>query len=80
MSYLLIMESVIRRKSSTCEMVYDFIVDSGHQDKINEEIGECIYAGVVGDTGSFRFPSAHAGVHTMVADLKIKRTEAFQSA
>ncbi len=57
-------------KSSTCELVYDFIVDSGHADKINNEIGECIYAGVIGDTGSFRFASAHAGVHTLVADLK----------
>ena len=46
-------------------MIYDFIVDSGNRDKINEEIGECIYAGVVGDTGSFRFSSAHAGVHTL---------------
>jgi len=57
-------------KSSTCEMVYDFIIESGYGDKINEKIAECIYAGVVGDTGSFRFPSAHAGVHKMVADLK----------
>lgn len=59
-------------KSSTCEMVYDFIIGSGNGDKINEEISECLYAGVVGDTGSFRFPSAHAGVHKMVADLKTK--------
>lgn len=57
-------------KSSTCEMVYDFIIDSGHADKINIEIGECLYAGVVADTGSFRFASTHAGVHTLVADLK----------
>lgn len=57
-------------KSSTCEMVYDFIVESGYADKINTEIGECLYAGVVGDTGSFRFASAHAGVHRMVADIK----------
>ena len=57
-------------KSSTCEMVYDFIVDSGHADKINTEIAECLYAGVVADTGSFRFASTHAGVHTLVADLK----------
>jgi phosphoesterase RecJ-like protein len=57
-------------KSSTCEMVYDFITNSGHADNINEQISECLYAGVVGDTGSFRFPSAHAGVHHMVADLK----------
>lgn len=59
-------------KSSTCEMVYDFIVASGHADKINEAIGQCIYAGIVGDTGSFRFDSAHAGVHTIVADLKAR--------
>ncbi len=59
-------------KSSTCEMVYDFIVGSGHGDKINEEIAECLYAGLVGDTGSFRFASAHAGVHSIVADLKTK--------
>ncbi|MFZ1264343.1 MAG: DHH family phosphoesterase, partial [Chitinophagaceae bacterium] len=57
-------------KSSTCEMIYDFIVDSGYEDKINEEISECIYAGVIGDTGSFRFSSTHAGVHRLVADLK----------
>ena len=57
-------------KSSTCEMIYDFIINSGNNDKINEEIGECIYAGVIGDTGSFRFSSTHAGVHKLVADLK----------
>jgi bifunctional oligoribonuclease and PAP phosphatase NrnA len=57
-------------KSSTCEMVYDFIIASGNRDKINLAIAECIYAGVVGDTGSFRFPSASASVHTLVAHLK----------
>ncbi|MEK7224969.1 MAG: DHH family phosphoesterase, partial [Bacteroidota bacterium] len=59
-------------KSSTCEMIYDLIVNAGHSDKITEEISECIYAGVVGDTGEFRFSSAHAGVHQLVADLKSK--------
>ncbi|MBP7315693.1 MAG: DHH family phosphoesterase, partial [Chitinophagaceae bacterium] len=47
-------------KSSTCEMIYDFIVDSGNRDKLSLEINECIYAGVVADTGSFRFSSTHA--------------------
>jgi phosphoesterase RecJ-like protein len=51
-------------------MVYDFIVQSGHRDRINKPIGECLYAGVVADTGSFRFSSTHAGVHHMVAALK----------
>jgi bifunctional oligoribonuclease and PAP phosphatase NrnA len=57
-------------KSSTAEMIYDFIVDSGNRDKLTKEVNECIYAGVVADTGSFRFSSTHAGVHKMVAELK----------
>jgi phosphoesterase RecJ-like protein len=57
-------------KSSTCEMVYDFIVAAGHRDKINVFVSECLYAGVVADTGSFRFASTHASVHHMVAYLK----------
>jgi len=57
-------------KSSTCEMVYDFIMQSGHQDKINKDIATCLYTGVMTDTGSFRFPSTKASVHRMVAHFK----------
>lgn len=57
-------------KSSTCEMVYDFIVQSGYPDKINLDIAACLYTGVMTDTGSFRFPSTTASVHRMVAALK----------
>jgi phosphoesterase RecJ-like protein len=57
-------------KSSTSEMVYDFIVDSGHADKINTQVAESLYTGVMTDTGSFRFPSATASVHKMLAHLK----------
>lgn len=59
-------------KSSTCEMIYDLITDSGHADKITEEVAECIYAGIIGDTGAFRFQSTHAGVHKLVSELKEK--------
>lgn len=57
-------------KSSTCEMVYDFIVDSGHGDRIDVKTAECLYTGVMTDTGSFRFPSTTADVHRLVARLK----------
>ena len=57
-------------KSSTCEMVYDFIVDSGNDAFLNKEIAACLYTGVMTDTGSFRFPSTKASVHHMVARLK----------
>ncbi|MFM7838050.1 MAG: DHH family phosphoesterase, partial [Chitinophagaceae bacterium] len=39
---------------------------------IDETIAQCLYAGVMADTGSFRFPSAQASVHAMVAHLKKK--------
>ncbi|HET9057599.1 MAG TPA: DHH family phosphoesterase [Chitinophagaceae bacterium] len=57
-------------KCSSAEMIYDVIVESGHDDKINEEIAQCLYAGAMADTGSFRFASANETVHLMVADLK----------
>lgn len=59
-------------KSSTCEMIYDFIIESGNDAKLTLGMAECLYAGVMADTGSFRFPSAKASVHTMVAHLKQK--------
>jgi bifunctional oligoribonuclease and PAP phosphatase NrnA len=57
-------------KSSTAEMVFDFIINSGHAERINIEVSECLYAGVMTDTGSFRFNSTSADVHRMVAKLK----------
>lgn len=62
-------------KSSTCEMVYDFIVNSGRADLIDVDIAECLYAGVMADTGSFRFATTTASVHSMVADLKNRGLE-----
>lgn len=57
-------------KSSTSEMIYDFIVSTGKSDLMNKASAQCIYAGVMADTGSFRFASTTASVHVMVAHLK----------
>jgi bifunctional oligoribonuclease and PAP phosphatase NrnA len=57
-------------KSSTSEMVFDFIESSGAGHRINQDVAECLYAGVMSDTGSFRYSSASASVHRMVAVLK----------
>lgn len=62
-------------KSSTCELIYDFILEAGYSESINREIMDCIYAGVVADTGSFRFSSVTASVHRLVADLKERGLE-----
>lgn len=57
-------------KSSTCEMVYDFIKLCGGESYISNEVAQCLYTGVMTDTGSFRFPITTASVHEMLADLK----------
>ena len=58
------------KMSSTCEMIYDFIVQSGHSNLLNLDIATCLYTGLMTDTGSFRFPSTTASVHKIVAHLK----------
>jgi len=57
-------------KSSTCEMIYDFILLDKGADLLNEAIMQCLYTGMMTDTGSFRFSSTTGSVHTMVADFK----------
>jgi bifunctional oligoribonuclease and PAP phosphatase NrnA len=56
-------------KSSTCEMVYDFINLCGDNALIDKNMAMCLYTGVITDTGSFKFPATTASVHLMVADL-----------
>jgi len=60
----------IPEKSSTCEMVYDFINLCGDHELIDKDIAACLYTGLMTDTGSFKFPITNAGAHEMAAGLK----------
>jgi phosphoesterase RecJ-like protein len=62
-------------KSSTCEMVYDFIINSNGEAFLSPEVMQCLYAGLMTDTGSFRFPVTSASVHNMIADFKNRGLE-----
>ena len=55
--------------SSTCEMVYNFIEFLGDEDKINKEMAQCLYAGILTDTGSFKFNTTTSRTHRVVANL-----------
>ncbi|WP_299274265.1 bifunctional oligoribonuclease/PAP phosphatase NrnA [uncultured Psychroserpens sp.] len=55
--------------SSTCEMVFNFIDMLGDSDKINSDIATCLYAGIMTDTGSFRFPSTTSATHHIIGNL-----------
>lgn len=57
-------------KSSTAEMVYDFICGSGQKSLLNKAVATCLFTGILTDTGSFRFSSTTPQVHRAVADLK----------
>jgi len=55
--------------SSTCEMVYNFIDFLGDAEKITPAIANCLYTGIMTDTGSFRFRSTTSKTHKIVSDL-----------
>jgi phosphoesterase RecJ-like protein len=55
--------------AATAELVFEVIRDLGDQDLIDVKIGECLYAGIMTDTGSFRHPSTSRNVHLIIAEL-----------
>ena len=62
--------------SSTAELVYDLITQLGDNKKIHKDIANCLYAGIMTDTGSFRFASTTPHTHDVVAQLMRHGAEA----
>jgi phosphoesterase RecJ-like protein len=58
--------------SSTAQMIYSFAVEVGLDHYIDQKVAECIYAGIMTDTGSFKFSSTSADTHRVVASLMDK--------
>ncbi len=57
------------KKSSTCEMIFDYLQEFLPTVKMNKTIAECLYSGVMTDTGGFRFSCTAPSTHRMVASL-----------
>lgn len=55
--------------SSTCELVYRFIQGCGDSSRINSHVAECLYVGIMTDTGSFKFSNTSPEVHRVIAHL-----------
>ena len=55
--------------AATAELIYDFIHLLDKQELLDKNIAESIYAGIVTDTGSFRFPTTTSKVHRIIAHL-----------
>lgn len=54
---------------ATCQMVYHFIEAMNDESLVNKDIAECLYTGIMTDTGGFRFRSTSATTHRIVANL-----------
>ena len=57
------------KAAATAELIFDLIVDYSGKEAIDTDIAECLYAGVMTDTGSFKHNSTTSKVHRMVAEL-----------
>lgn len=54
---------------STSQLIYEFIDKLDELDKMDKEIAECLYCGIMTDTGSFRYPSTTAKTHQIIAEF-----------
>jgi len=55
--------------SSTCELIYKYIHQHLDPSFMTKDMGECIYTGLITDTGSFRFGSTTSSTIRTAADL-----------
>lgn len=58
---------IVPHACATCEILYDLFTFAGEE--ITPDIAECLYTGIVGDTGNFRFSNATPHAFEIGADL-----------
>ena len=55
--------------SSTCQMVYHFLEMLAEESSLDKDMATCLYAGIMTDTGSFRFKSTTSETHRVASKL-----------
>ncbi len=55
--------------SSTCEILYDFLVEIGGDTCVAKYIGECLFSGLITDTGNFRY-NTNPNTYQVASKLK----------
>lgn len=55
--------------SSTCELLFRVICRLGLFNEINKACAECIYTGMMTDTGNFSYNSNHADIYIIISEL-----------
>ena len=54
---------------STCELLYEIIIQMGYEKIINSRIASCLYLGIMTDTGSFQYSNVSYRTHEIVSKL-----------
>ena len=54
---------------ATAELVFDLLQELGWVGDLDKDGGECLYAGIMTDTGGFRHPNTTQHIHEIVAQL-----------
>ncbi len=57
------------KMSSTCELVFRAILGMGMYQQVNRKCAECLYAGMMTDTGNFTYNSNDPDIYNIVAML-----------
>src|SRR5690606_12200044 len=57
------------KAAATAELVYELIDALGDNDLIDKDMAECLYSGIMTDTGSFRHSNTTVNVHKITASL-----------
>ncbi|MEL6972836.1 MAG: bifunctional oligoribonuclease/PAP phosphatase NrnA [Bacteroidota bacterium] len=57
--------------SSTCELIYDFIHLMGMESELDQVIGECLFTGILTDTGSFKYSNSPKLFRTVAHLLEV---------
>ncbi len=55
--------------AATAELVYELIIRFNDRQYIDQSIAECLYAGIMTDTGQFKHPNTTKNIHLVTADL-----------
>ncbi len=63
--------------SSTCEMIHFFIENTGNAHLYNQTIAECLYMGILTDTGGFRYATSKRLMETAGYLLEVGVNDSF---
>lgn len=61
-----------QKAAATCQLVYEMLQELDWLTHLDTKAAQCLYVGLLTDTGSFRFPSTTPSVHEVAAGLLSK--------